>query len=117
MDHFISMGVENDYRHPMVLDWFIIRFENKYYQCAPFLLGGGVSHYGSPTKWSFCTRGAALGLPHVLVHRRFPNPTITLWDGGNSCGFPGMNYIYQRIFAPVGVWYGTREWVVGGHTQ
>lgn len=46
-DHFLSMDVEKGYRHlrlhPAMRDWFVFRYEDRYYQCIALPFGWGRS--------------------------------------------------------------------------
>ena len=44
-DHFLTMDVEKGYRllrlHPLMRDWFIFRYNGRYYQCVALPFGWG----------------------------------------------------------------------------
>ena len=46
-DHMLSMDIESGYRHfrlhPAMRDWFIFRYEDRYYQCVALPFGWGRS--------------------------------------------------------------------------
>ena len=46
-DHFLSMDIQKGYRHfrlhPQMREWFIFRYEGRYYQCVALPFGWGRS--------------------------------------------------------------------------
>ena len=54
-DHFLSMDVQKGYRHlrlhPDMRDWFIFRWEGRYYHCVALQFGWGAHRFGSHGSW------------------------------------------------------------------